>query len=106
MTIRILDWIEWTDPVELSNDVIIPNTKYRQTSDLIPQAEEFRLISLEYSKDIDIAIAEFRYLLYKPALSSLNGYEKQYAKEINDFYLVDATICELACLLGGLYEAR
>ena len=54
---------------------------------------------MPFSHNLDTAIASKQYLLYEPAMTSINGYEETYPEEIEDFCLVCGYVSAMACIL-------
>lgn len=84
MSLKIIDCIEWSDPIIQQKDYLILQEKHWQRSNLPPEKNQLRLVLT--CKNFNESEGSF-WLLYTPALSSLNGlYE--YPQEIFDCFIV------------------
>lgn len=94
--IVIVDNVEWTDPFLSLNTAIFPDSEYWERSDINPEVGQIRVVLISgYNSlynDLNLLVEKKYYFLFQPALSSINGYDKDYAQEIEDFFIVNASI--------------
>ena len=94
--IIIIDNVEWTNPVLSLNTATFPDSEYWERSDINPEIGQNRLISISgydsQDNDLNLLVNQQYYFLFQPGLSSINGYDEEYAQEIENFFVVKATI--------------
>ena len=84
MSLDIIDGIQWSDPIVNRENYNILQEEHWRRSDIPPEKEQLRLVLLSSElKDLSKPL----WLLYTPALSSVNSLD-EFPHEINNCWLV------------------